>query len=195
MCNPVHVSRLTDGAPVARQTWGMTRRPVLSCVFAFGVAACAAPPALPRHADAVTVLQASSEHYASLQHTADSLAAATADSGTAPSETSRAAAAGLAQRIASVRGDFETVTVAMTTRELEQTRSLWMRLALGQAAIEALDAEARRIASDPLANPAELRDLAVQLSGALELARMSSRLAAARLQAPPLRPPTKTVAL
>ena len=195
MCNPVHVSRLTDGAPVARQTWGMTRRPVLSCVFAFGVAACAAPPALPRHADAVTVLQASSEHYASLQHIADSLSVVSADSATAPSETSRAAAAGLSAGIASVRGDFEAVTLAMTTRELEQTRSLWMRLALGQAALESLDAEARRIAADPLANPAELRDLAVQLSGALELARMSSRRAAARWQAPPLRPPSRTVAL
>jgi len=173
----------------------MTRRPVVLCVFASGVAACAAPRAVPRHPDAVTALQASSEHYAALQHTADSLAAATTDSGTAPSEGSRAAAAGLAGGIASLRGDFETVTVAMTTRELEDTRSLWMRLALSQAAIEALDLEARRIAADPLANPAELRDLALQLSGALELARMSSRLAAARLQAPPLRPPSKTVAL
>ena len=173
----------------------MTPRPVLLCVFASGVAACAAPRALPRHADAVMVLQASSEHYAALQHIADSLAAATADSESAPSETSRVAAAGLAQGIASLRGDFETVTAAMTTRELEQTRSLWMRLALSQAAIEALDIDARRMAVDPLANPAELRDLAVQLSGALELARMSSRLAATRLQAPPLLPPSKTVAL
>jgi hypothetical protein len=145
----------------------------------------------------VATLQASSEHYAALQHIADSLAALTGAESTGPSETSRAAAAQLAERIGSLRGDFESLTVAMTTQELEATRSLWMRLALGQAAIEWLELDARRLAADPLASPAEVRELAVQLAGALELARACSRLAADRLQSPPLplRPPGKAVAL
>jgi hypothetical protein len=101
----------------------------------------------------------------------------------------------VAERIASVRGDFEAVTVAMTTSELERTQSLWMRLALGQAALEWLYVDARTLAADPQASPAELRDLAVQLAGALELARASSRLAAARLQSPLPPPPSSAVAL
>ena len=157
-----------------------------------GGGACVAQPELPRHEDAVAVLQASSEHYASVQQLADSLAAAGNGGSTVPSEGSRASARRLAERIASLRGDFESVTVAMTTSQLEQTRSLWMRLALGQAAIEWLYLDAQRLAADPMASPAELQDLAAQLAGALELARASSGLAAARLQVQHPPPPRGT---
>jgi hypothetical protein len=143
----------------------------------------------------VAVLQASSEHYAAVQQLADSLAGAENGGSTDPSEGSRATAGRLADQIGSLRGDFEAVTVAMTTSELEETRSLWMRLALGHAALEWLYRDARGLAADPLASPAELHDLAVQLAGALELARASSRLAAARLQSPPPPPRGTAVAL
>jgi len=40
------------------------------------------------------------------------------------------------------------------------------------------------LSADPAATPDEVRDLAEQLAGALELARASSRMAADQLQAP-----------
>ena len=172
-----------------------TRRLCVLGALAMGWGGCAAPAELPPRPDAVAALQASSEHYAALQHLADSLSAAGNDGSTEPSEASRAAARGLAERIASLRGDFEAVTVAMTTSELEQTRSLWMRLALGHAALEWLYRDASGLADDPLASPAEVRDLALQLSGTLELARACSRLAAARLQSPSPAPRSTAVAL
>lgn len=170
-----------------------TRRLCVLGALAMGWGGCAAPADPPRHQDAVAVLQASSDHYAALQHIADSLVASRHGGSTDPSEQSRAAARGLAERIGSLRGDFEAVTAAMTTSELEQTRSLWMRLALGHAALEWLFLDAKRIAADPLASPAEVHDLALQLAGVLELARASSRLAAARLQSPPPPPAPSTV--
>ncbi len=172
-----------------------TQRLFVLCALSMGWGACTAGPEPPPRRDAVATLQASSEHYAALQQLADSLAAAGNAESTDPSESSQAAAGRVAERIASVRGDFEAVTVAMTTSELERTQSLWMRLALGQAALEWLYVDARTLAADPQASPAELRDLAVQLAGALELARASSRLAAARLQSALPPPRSSAVAL
>ena len=146
-------------------------------------AACAAspastPPAPPR---AIALLEAASEGYATLQHIADSLTTV-ADATTG--EASQSAARTIADRIAPLRGEFEDVTVSMSTRELEQTRSLWMRLALSHAALEELYRSALTLSADPAATPDEVRDLAEQLAGALELARASSRMAADQLQAP-----------
>jgi len=146
-------------------------------------AACAAPPASTVAAPprAIALLEAASEGYATLQHIADSLTTvADATSG----EAAQSAARTIADRIAPLRGEFEDVTVSMSTRELEQTRSLWMRLALSHAALEELYRSALMLSADPAATPDEVRDLAEQLAGALELARASSRMAADQLQAP-----------
>jgi hypothetical protein len=59
-----------------------------------------------------------------------------------------------------------------------------MRLALSHAALEELYRSALMLSVDPAATPDEVRDLAEQLAGALELARASSRMAADQLQAP-----------
>ena len=146
-------------------------------------AACAAPPAStpPAPPRAIALLEAASEGYATLQHIADSLTTV-ADATTG--EASQSAARTIADRIAQLRGEFEDVTVSMSTRELEQTRSLWMRLALSHAALEELYRSALMLSADPAATPDEVRDLAEQLAGALELARASSRMAADQLQAP-----------
>jgi hypothetical protein len=82
--------------------------------------------------------------------------------------------------------------VSMSTVELERTRSLWMRLALSHAALEELYRSALSLSADPAATSDEVRDLAEQLAGAMELARASSRLAADQLQTPapaPIPPP------
>ena len=65
-----------------------------------------------------------------------------------------------------------------------------MRLALSHAALEELYRSALTLSADPAATPDEVRDLAEQLAGALELARASSRMAADQLQARPPAPPS-----
>jgi len=155
--------------------------PLLVC------AACAAPPSsdLTLPPRAVALLESASTEYAALQRTADSLTTGAVREG---GEAAQSAARSLADGIAPLRGEFEDVTVGMSTAELERTRSLWMRLALSHAALEQLYRSALTLSADPAATPDEVRDLAEQLAGTLELARASSRMAADRLQAP-LPPP------
>jgi hypothetical protein len=162
--------------------------PLLAC------AACATPPSSdlgvpPR---AVALLQSASADYAALQLRADSLTTSEVrESG----EAAQSAARSLADGIAPLRGEFEDVTVGMSTAELERTRSLWMRMALSHAALEQLYRSALTLSADPAATPDEVRDLAEQLAGALELARASSRMAADRLQTPlPSPPPPPSIA-
>jgi hypothetical protein len=128
------------------------------------------------------VLLAVGERYSDLKWLADSVAEAEREEEGAPSEGAQAAARQLAGRIDQVRGDFETLTVSMTTDELDRTLPLWMRLAISQAALEMLHQDAARLAEDPATSPAEVHHLATQLSGSLELARISSRLAAHRIE-------------
>jgi len=175
----------------------MRPRPAsLAALLLATLAACAgpAPAPTPARPGAIAVLQTASADYAALQSVADSLteaATATAE----PGEGSQSAARYLADHIARLRGEFETVTVAMSTAELERTRSLWMRLALSHAALEQLYRSALELSADPAASADEVRDLAAQLAGALELARASSRMAADRLQPRPPPPSVSNVRL
>src|SRR3954468_16687337 len=97
-------------------------------------AACAAQSPTPTSAPprSIALLESASEGYATLLRIADSLTTAgAAASGEAAQSTART----IADRIAPLRGEFEDVTVSMSTSELEQTRSLWMRLALSHSAL------------------------------------------------------------
>lgn len=136
------------------------------------------PPARP---EAVTTLRALGDRYADLERLAE-LMLATADSADGVgSEGAQASARQLAGRIALLRGGFESVTVAMTTDQLMRTQSLWYRMAISEAALELLHQDAIRLSGDLTVSPAELHDLAAQLSGALELGRVSSRMAAGKM--------------
>jgi len=155
--------------------------PLLVC------AACAAPPSsdLTLPPRAVALLESASTEYAALQRTADSLTTGAVREG---GEAAQSAARSLADGIAPLRGEFEDVTVGMSTAELERTRSLWMRLALSHAALEQLYRSALTLSADPAATPDEVRDLAELDLQPAKARRASSRMAADRLQAP-LPPP------
>jgi hypothetical protein len=161
----------------------MTTFPAVSLALAAGLTlACAhsTTTSVDRPA-AHAALQAAGTDYAALELAADSLAATADWADGSPSERAQATAREFAIRLGRVRGDFESVTLAMTTEQLEQTESLWMRLAASHAALELLREEAGRLSEDPMASPAELHDLAIQLSAALELAWVSSQMAAERV--------------
>jgi hypothetical protein len=134
------------------------------------------------------------DHYAALELIADSVMAAQSAEDAAPSELAQVTARNLAGRIEALSGDYGTLSVAMTAADYERGVSLWMRLAMAQAALELIHEDAYRLANDPTTGPADLRDLADRLSGALELGRVSGRMASRAFgglrpgQAPPARP-------
>jgi len=139
-----------------------------------GVQQVARPPA-------VTVVEAVGDQYADLERLADSLVAAADSTDGVASERAQVAARQLALRIGGVRDGFEAITLAMTTDQLARTEALWMRVAVSQAALELLYEDATRLSRDPAASAAEVYDLAAQLSGSLELGRISTRMVARRL--------------
>lgn len=155
--------------------------PVLAAgSLAFALSACggAAPNApVQSRPTAAAAADSLGDHYAALEVLADSVVAAQSPDDGAPSELAQATARHLAGRIEALSGDYGTLSVAMTAAEYERGVSLWMRLALAQAALELIHEDAYRLANDPTTGPADLRDLADRLSGALELGRVSGRMA------------------
>jgi len=154
----------------------------LLAVFVSTLSACgsARAPATRQPADAV--LTEVGDSYAELERIADSVTAETDTDAAGSSELAQVTARNLAGRIDEALGGFEAITVAMSTDELERTRSLWVRLAATEAALQLLYEDASRLAADPAATVEELYALSTQLSGSLELGRVSSRMAAREVQ-------------
>jgi hypothetical protein len=147
---------------------------------AFLLGACgggAAPAPAPVRPTASAAADSLGDHYAALELIADSVMAAQSAENAAPSELAQVTARNLAGRIEALSGDYGTLSVAMTASDYERGVSLWMRLAMAQAALELIHEDAYRLANDPTTGPADLRDLADRLSGALELGRVSGRMA------------------
>lgn len=159
-----------------------------------GLAACAggAPPSPSPSVRSAALRPSASaaaatlgDHYAALERVANAVAAAMPADDAVPSELAQVTARNLAGHIRALSGDYTTVSVAMTAADYERGVSLWMRLALAQAALELLEEDAHRLADDPATGPAEVRDLADRLSGALELGRVTGRAASRTFGAPP----------
>lgn len=141
------------------------------------------PTPAPARPSAAATAGALSEHYTALQSAADSVVAAQSADDLAPSELAQVTARNLAVRIHAISQDYETLSIAMTAAEYERGTSLWMRLALAQAALETLEQDAVRLGDDSATGPADVRNLADQLSGVLELGRVTGT-AAARMFGP-----------
>jgi hypothetical protein len=154
--------------------------------FGLGTARPTPSPVRPSAAAAADTL---GDHYAALELAADSVVAAQSADDIAPSELAQVTARNLARRIQAVSGDYESLSVAMKAADYERGASLWMRLALAQAALEMLEEDAARLGDDPATGPADVRNLADQLSGVLELGRVSGRAASRTFGAPASSPP------
>jgi hypothetical protein len=156
------------------------------------------PAPAPARPSAAATAGALSDHYTALQLAADSVVAAQSADDLAPSELAQVTARNLAGRIRAVSQDYETLSVAMTAADYERGTSLWMRLALAQAALETLEEDAVRLGDDSATGPADVRNLADQLSGVLELGRVTGSAAARMFGTPSPRPqqlvPQKVVA-
>ena len=157
--------------------------------IALALSARAAVPApAPVRPTASAAADSLGDHYAALEVIADSVVAAQAADDATPSELARVTARNLAGRIRAVSHDYGTLSVAMTAADYERGVSIWMRLALAQAALELLQEDATRLGADPATGPADLRDLADRLSGVLELGRVTGRMASRTFASPAARP-------
>jgi hypothetical protein len=147
------------------------------------------PTPSPVRPSAAAAADTLGDHYAALELAADSVVATQSADDIAPSELAQVTARNLAQRIRAVSGDYESLSLAMRAADYERGASLWMRLALAQAALEMLEEDAARLGDDPATGPADVRNLADQLSGVLELGRVSGRAASRTFGAPAVPPP------
>jgi hypothetical protein len=141
----------------------------------------------PVRLSASAVADSLGDHYAALELLADSVGAAQRADDATPSELAQVTARNLAGRIEAVSDDYGNLSVAMTAADYERGVSLWMRLALAQAALEMLQEDATRLGADPSTGPAEVRDLADRLSGVLELGRVTGRVASRTFATPAAR--------
>jgi hypothetical protein len=143
---------------------------LLAGSIALGLGACAgARTPAPVRPSASAAAEALGDHYAALELIADSVGAAQPADDAAPSEFAQVTARNLAGSIQTLSDDYGAVSVAMTAADYERGVSLWMRLALAQAALELIQEDAIRLGDDPTTGPADVRELADRLSGVLEL--------------------------
>jgi hypothetical protein len=144
---------------------------------------------MPLRADTSrTALAALGQEYGELQLWAAAIVATT---DTLPSESSERARA-LAHQLARVMGpleeDFERTTAALSTEQLESVLPLWERMAFAHAGFAMLQEQAVALGGDPSLEPAELHDLAAQISAVLDFAAEIQRLVLNQLTTPPPTP-------
>jgi hypothetical protein len=90
----------------------------------------------------------------------------------------------LARLMGPLEQDFERTTAALSTSQLELVLPLWERMAFAHAGFAMLRDEVAALGGDPTLNPAELHDLASQLSVVLDFATEIQRMVMDELTAP-----------
>jgi hypothetical protein len=86
------------------------------------------------------------------------------------SEHARVLAHQLARLILPLEERFEETTAALSTAQLELALPLWERMAFAHAGFAMLQERAAALEEDPALEPAELHDLAAELSAVLDFA-------------------------
>jgi hypothetical protein len=92
------------------------------------------------------------------------------------SESARAMAHQLAQLISPLEEDFARMTAALSTAQLEMVLPLWERMAFAHAGFAMLAEQVATLGGDPALQPAELHELAEQLSVVLDVAAELQRM-------------------
>jgi hypothetical protein len=124
------------------------------------------------------------QEYGDLQQWASAIVATTDTLQPEGAERARAMADHLARLMGPLEQDFERTTAAMSTSQLELVLPLWERMAFAHAGFAMLRDEVAALGGDPAMNPAELHDLATELSAVLDFAAEIQRLVMDELTAP-----------
>ena len=99
----------------------------LLALFVSTLSACGSAARAPAtRPPAGTVLTEVGDNYAELERIADSVSAEADTEAAGSSELAQVTARNLAGRMEQALGGFEAITLAMSTDELERTRSLWV---------------------------------------------------------------------
>jgi hypothetical protein len=124
------------------------------------------------------------QEYEDLQQWATAILDATEVSPPAENERARVLAGQLARLIGPLEADFEKTTASLSTSQLDQVLPLWERMAFAHAGFVMLQEEAVALGDDPDMDPAELHDLADQLSAVLDFAAEIQRMVLEQLTSP-----------
>src|SRR4029078_1313840 len=118
------------------------------------------------------------------RHGTEAVLAATDTLQPASAERARALADQVARVISPLEGDFENTTAALSTNQLDLVLPLWERMAFAHAGLVMLQERAAALGQDPAVAPAELHDLAFQLSAVLDFAEEIQRMVLDQLTLP-----------
>lgn len=124
------------------------------------------------------------QEYGELQLWATAIAATTDTLPPTSSELARVLAHQLARVMGPLEQDFENTTASLSTAQLELILPLWERMAFAHAGFAMLQDEAQALGGDPALEPAELHDLADELSAVLDFASEIQRLLLTQLTTP-----------
>lgn len=115
------------------------------------------------------------------------VAAIAATSDTLPvnnAERARVLADQLARLMRPLEHDFEKTTASLSTSQLESILPLWERMAFAHAGFVMLQEQAAELGQDPALEPAELRQLADELSAVLDFAAEVQQMVLEQLTTP-----------
>jgi hypothetical protein len=124
------------------------------------------------------------QEYGDLQLWATAIASAADTLPSENAEKARVLAGQLARLMSPLEKDFERTTAALSTTDLETILPLWERMAFAHAGFVLLQERAAALGGDPAGTPAELEDLAAQLSAVLDFAAEIQRQVLDRLTIP-----------
>jgi hypothetical protein len=124
------------------------------------------------------------EEYGDLHQWTAAILAATDPLQPESAERTRVLAGQLARLIGPLEEDFERTTAALSTSQLDSVLPLWERMAFAHAGFVMLQEQAAGLSDDPVIDPGELHELAVQLSAVLDFAAEIQRMVLDELTTP-----------
>ena len=142
----------------------------------------------PRNDASRSALTTLGQEYSDLQQWATAVAVTTDTLPTANAERARVLADQLARVMRPLEEDFARTTASLSTAQLETILPLWERMAFAHAGFVLLQEQAAALGGDPALEPAELHQLADELSAVLDFAAEIQRLALTELTTPPPTP-------
>jgi hypothetical protein len=124
------------------------------------------------------------QEYGDLQQWAAAIAATTDTLQSENAEGARVLADQLARVMSPLEEDFQKTTAALSTTQLELILPLWERMAFAHAGFAMLQEQAAALGGDPTLQPAELHELAGELSAVLDFAAEIQRMVLDQLTTP-----------
>ena len=128
------------------------------------------------------------QEYGDLQQWTTAVLVATDTLPADASERARVLAHQLARLMSPLEEDFARTTAALSTAQLELVLPLWERMAFAHAGFAMLEEQVAALGGDPTLQPAELHDLAAELSAVLDFAAEIQRMVLDQLTEPPESP-------